>query len=177
MKLKTTALLTSYAITTGAFAAHPTLSAKADLIAADSGKKVGTVTLSESKGKVQISGNVSGLTKGKHGIHVHQNGDCSDYKSGFMKSGGHFNADGTSHGNMTHGHAGDLGNLKIYGNKGPQYFCMTVPSSKFNIEAKDSHSILGRALVIHAGQDDEKTNPAGNSGARKICGVIVGNTK
>ena len=31
----------------------------------------------------------------------------------------------------------------------------------------------GTSLVIHAEQDDEKTDPAGNSGARIACGVIT----
>jgi Cu-Zn family superoxide dismutase len=30
----------------------------------------------------------------------------------------------------------------------------------------------GTALVIHAGPDDQMSNPAGNSGARVACGVI-----
>ena len=30
----------------------------------------------------------------------------------------------------------------------------------------------GTSLIVHADPDDEKTDPAGNSGARVACGVI-----
>jgi Cu-Zn family superoxide dismutase len=30
----------------------------------------------------------------------------------------------------------------------------------------------GTAIVIHAGPDDEMTDPSGNSGGRVVCGVV-----
>jgi Cu-Zn family superoxide dismutase len=33
--------------------------------------------------------------------------------------------------------------------------------------------IDGTALVIHANRDDQRTDPAGNSGARIACGVVM----
>jgi Cu-Zn family superoxide dismutase len=42
--------------------------------------------------------------------------------------------------------------------------------------ADGPHSIFsngGTSIVIHASPDDQKTDPAGNSGARIACGVIT----
>jgi superoxide dismutase, Cu-Zn family len=42
--------------------------------------------------------------------------------------------------------------------------------------AADSHGLFrsgATSLVIHADPDDEKTDPAGNSGVRIACGVIA----
>jgi Cu-Zn family superoxide dismutase len=33
-------------------------------------------------------------------------------------------------------------------------------------------SIIGKSLVVHEKEDDLKTDPSGNSGARQACGVI-----
>jgi Cu-Zn family superoxide dismutase len=33
-------------------------------------------------------------------------------------------------------------------------------------------NIVGRAIIVHAAQDDYSSQPAGNAGARVACGVI-----
>ncbi|MES2615486.1 MAG: superoxide dismutase family protein [Bdellovibrionota bacterium] len=133
-------------------------------------KVAGTVTFSSLKdNRIEIKGKITGLTPGEHGMHIHAVGDCSDPAAGFKKSGGHFNPEHKNHGSLTEGHAGDLGNI-IADAGGKATF--KIITEKFNLVVNDKHSILGQALVVHAGKDDEKTDPAGNSGERILCGVI-----
>merc|ERR1712221_24349 len=56
---------------------------------------------------VQIKGEVTGLTPGHHGFHVHEFGD---YSNGCMSAGPHFNPAGMQHGCPTDSvrHIGDL---------------------------------------------------------------------
>jgi Cu-Zn family superoxide dismutase len=119
--------------------------------------------------KIQITGKITGLTPGDHGIHIHTVGDCSDPDKGFLKAGDHFNPDSSHHGSLQSGHRGDLGNI-VANAKGEAVFKIEV--GKFNLIPNDKYSILDRAVVIHIAHDDEKTDPAGNSGARILCGVI-----
>jgi Cu-Zn family superoxide dismutase len=137
------------------------------------GKSAGTATFTESGGMVQMKLKASGLTPGKHGIHVHEAGKCDgpDFKS----AGGHFNPQGKKHGVQNDGgaHAGDLGNLeaKPDGTASLQAMLHGVTLAK-----GEKHSLLdadGAALVIHAKEDDDATDPSGNSGDRIACGVIA----
>ena len=119
--------------------------------------------------KIKIVGIIHGLTPGMHGFHVHAIGDCSDATDGFKKSGGHFNPSHANHGSLLDGHAGDLGNI-LADKKGNSSFTIIV--NKFNLKENDAFSIIGKALIVHAGVYDEETNPAGNAGPRVLCGVV-----
>lgn len=136
-----------------------------------SGTRVGVATFTDSGGAAHLALSVSGLTPGRHGMHVHENGACTP--PDFQSAGGHFNPDGKQHGarNPEGPHAGDLPNLEVEAD-GSADTTLTVPRA---LLAAGPGSILGaqkRALVIHADPDDEKTDPSGNSGARVVCGVI-----
>ncbi len=132
------------------------------------GSKVkGVVTFTRSDSGIVVTADVEGLTPGKHGFHVHQFGDCTSPDG--SSAGDHFNPDNTSHGAPHNGqrHVGDLGNLEA------------GPDGKAHYQRADSlvslngkHSVIGRALVVHAGEDDLKSQPSGNSGARVAYGVI-----
>lgn len=127
----------------------------------------GTVTFTKESDGIKVVADLEGLTPGKHGIHIHQYGDCSapDAES----AGGHFNPANTQHGgpNSQSRHVGDFGNITADQN-GKAHLELTDK----NISFEGAGSIIGHALVIHAKEDDLKSQPSGNAGARVACGVI-----
>jgi Cu-Zn family superoxide dismutase len=130
----------------------------------------GSATFTESDDKVTLELEVSGATPGLHGAHIHQTGDCSAADA--ASAGGHWNPAAVTHGPADPGHhLGDLGNLEIgQDGKGP----LTVTKAAWKIGDGSPQDVVGKALVIHGGQDDLVTDPAGNSGSRVACGVITG---
>jgi Cu-Zn family superoxide dismutase len=128
----------------------------------------GIVHFTVTEEGVQISGQLTGLTPGKHGFHIHEFGDCS---SGEAKcAGGHFNPDKMPHGSpdAEKRHVGDLGNITA-DDSGKAVIHM---SDKL-ISLSGAHSIVGRAVIIHEKADDLKTQPTGDAGGR-IAGGVVG---
>ena len=75
---------------------------------------MGTVTLEQGPNGVLISADVSGLTPGPHGFHIHDVGACTP---DFSAAGSHFAPSGHGHGFMygDDQHAGDLPNLYAAG--------------------------------------------------------------
>ena len=141
--------------------------AVAVLHATGHGKVEGMIWFTQQGNHVEISGEITGLTPGLHAFHIHEFGDCSSPDG--MSAGGHYNPTGMKHGSPEHGerHVGDLGNIRADDN------------GKAAIDIKDTlvqlhgpHSIIGRAVIVHADPDDFKSQPAGNAGARIACGVV-----
>jgi Cu-Zn family superoxide dismutase len=128
----------------------------------------GVVRFTATGDGVDIEGEISGLRPGDHGFHIHEFGDCSSADP--KCHGGHFNPDKKKHGgpNSPSRHVGDLGNIKADG-RGVARFQMTDKQ----IALSGRHSIIGRAVILHAKADDLKTDPAGNAGDR-IAGGVVG---
>ncbi len=135
------------------------------------GKEVGTATFTPAKDGVKVQVQVANLSPGKHGIHVHAVAKCEppDFKS----AGGHFNPTGKKHGlhSPEGAHAGDMPNLTV-GKDGKAKATFTAKGATLGEGEGSLFGPDGTALVIHADPDDEKTDPAGNSGARIACGVI-----
>ena len=127
----------------------------------------GTIHFSKQANGIKIVADINGLTPGKHGFHIHQFGDCSAADA--TSTGGHFNPEGKQHGAPTDmdRHVGDLGNL-VADDMGHAHYERIDGSISFD----GSHSIIGRAVIIHQGEDDFTTQPTGNAGARVACGVI-----
>jgi Cu-Zn family superoxide dismutase len=110
---------------------------------------------------------VENATPGKHGVHVHEKGDCSDIPGKSM--GKHLSPGGNPHGlpvASVH-HLGDMGNIEV----GPD------GKGKLDIVVKDAtldhsrNSILGKALVVHD-KEDIGIGDTGESGTPIACGVI-----
>lgn len=132
------------------------------------GNKVhGIVTFTATDGGVKIVADVEGLTEGKHGFHVHQYGDISSLDG--KSAGGHFNPEGEKHGAPTdmERHVGDLGNLLANSSGKAHYERIDK-----EIRLEGAHSIIGRAIIVHAGEDDLVSQPTGAAGARAAYGVI-----
>lgn len=142
-------------------------SAIAVIVPTKGNNTAGYVTFQEVKGGVLVSGKISGLTPGKHGFHVHQFGDLR--LSNGTSAGGHFNPTGHDHGSPDAAtrHIGDLGNIEADSN-GVAEFSFIDSQLKFDGAA----SIIGRGLIVHAGEDDLSSQPTGAAGARVGMAVI-----
>jgi len=127
----------------------------------------GVVTFTKTGDGIKIVADVEGLTPGKHGFHIHQYGDCSGADG--KTAGGHFNPEGTEHGapDAEVRHVGDLGNL-VADENGKAHYERTDTFVTFS----GQHSIIGRGIIIHAGEDDLTSQPTGAAGSRVACGVI-----
>ena len=127
----------------------------------------GTVTFTKAGNEIKVVADISGLTPGKHGFHIHEFGDCSSPDGN--AAGSHFNPTKHQHGapDASNRHEGDLGNIDA------------DASGKAHLEWSDKvmkftgdQSIVGRSVIVHEKADDLKTQPTGDAGGRLACGVI-----
>eukprot|EP00899_Mesostigma_viride_P009101 jgi/Mesvir1/18192/Mv09478-RA.1 len=135
------------------------------------GSVEGVITFTQDgNDATEVSGSIKGLTPGKHGFHIHAMGDTTN---GCASTGPHFNPTNATHGAPEDAvrHAGDLGNV-VAGADG----VATVAIKDAHIPLTGPNSIVGRAVVVHADEDDlgrtthELSKTTGNAGARLACG-------
>ncbi|HEX7754136.1 MAG TPA: superoxide dismutase family protein [Niabella sp.] len=138
---------------------------------ADSTKNLGTAKfykLADGKIRLDVEINMPERADSNVAVHFHEHGDCG------MKgenSHGHWNPTKSQHGEWGSAsfHAGDIGNIKLdaqgHGTK-------SVTTDLWSTDQGDK-DIIGRAVIVHGGTDDYKTQPTGNSGPRVGCGVIT----
>ncbi|KAK7065161.1 hypothetical protein SK128_025113 [Halocaridina rubra] len=121
-----------------------------------------------------INANISGLSAGLHGFHIHafgmpENGDC-------MACGGHYNPKGFNHSAPTspERHVGDLGNINSTADSD-----ITIVHIDDPIASLWGHdSIVGRSVVVHADEDDfglidsKESRTTGSAGLRLACCTI-----
>ncbi len=140
--------------------------AQAALAAAD-GAPRGIARVTEKPGGLTVNVQATGLAPGQYGLHVHSVGKCD--APDFKTAEGHWNPTGAQHGfdNPKGAHSGDLPNLTI-GTDGKGIVDFAIA----NATAGGLLDSDGAAIVIHAGPDDLRTDPSGDSGARIACGVL-----
>lgn len=128
----------------------------------------GTVTFTQDGYNVKIVAEVKGVPPGKHGIHVHEYGQCE--APTFESAGAHVNPDGAAHGcpGSPEYHPGDLGNIEV-GADGTGRLEMSTTALTVT---PGSNSVVGKTVILHERFDDCVARPAGNSGGRIACGVI-----
>lgn len=134
------------------------------------GMKIGTAIFDDTHSGVLVSATISGLGLGAHGIHIHENGKC---EPPFNSAGNHFNSGNKRHGfkSIDGHHAGDLPNIEL-----PAAGTLHFEFLMAGVTLRGTRGILGptgASIVIHTARDDYITEPAGNSGSRLACGVIV----
>jgi Cu-Zn family superoxide dismutase len=130
----------------------------------------GQVVFQASADVVLVQAEIKGLEPGEHGFHVHENGDCSAPDA--SSAGGHFNPADHEHAgpDAERKHMGDMGNITA-GEDGTAR--VDAEFGFLVLDPEADNSIMGKAVVVHAGADDMSSQPSGDAGARVACGVIT----
>ena len=137
------------------------------------GKEIGKVTIRPSQYGLVLIPELTDLSPGVHGFHMHENPSCEPKEKDGKKvpalaAGGHNDPAGAKrHGApWGDGHQGDLPALYVdaTGNA-------NLPVLAPRVKMAD---LKGRSLMIHAGGDNyaDLPDPLGGGGARIACGVI-----
>jgi Cu-Zn family superoxide dismutase len=147
----------------------------------DGGTVNGTAVFEEGNNAVTVTVAISGgFPAGPHGMHIHANGSCDptivDAGNDVVVTpgggaGGHWNPGDAGHGfpDAAPHHVGDMGNILI-NDAGVGSLVLTSP--EWRVQGDGGISVVGHAIVFHAGTDDGVSQPVGDAGGRPGCGVI-----
>ena len=137
------------------------------------GEAIGTVRFTDTESGLAITPQLSKLSAGAHGFHIHEKPNCGTAEKdgkpvAGLAAGGHYDPhSSTKHeGPAGQGHHGDLPALMVNAD-GTASETMIAP----RLTTQD---VKGRALMIHEGGDNysDTPKPLGGGGARIACGVI-----
>lgn len=144
--------------------------ASASLRSAD-GAPMGEATVVRTGDTVEVRLAVQGMAPGAKGAHLHAIGKCE--APGFTSAGPHLNPGQRQHGhdNPMGAHLGDLPNVTV-GADGRGSVTWR-PDGSWEALSAQLFDGDGTAVVVHAGPDDYRTDPSGNSGARIACGELL----
>ena len=144
----------------------------ADLNSKSGSNVSGSVVFNEENGSVTMTAVMSGLEPGMHAIHLHETADCSSDDG--TSSGGHWNPTGEPHGKWGDDkgyHKGDIGNFVAEDNGNGT---ITFTTDQWCIGCGDpAKDIIGKAVIVHKGQDDFTSQPSGDAGARVSCAGVI----
>ena len=135
------------------------------------GMEIGTATLEQGPTGLLIRMEIGagGLSPGWHGVHLHEKGDCSD-AGAYQLSGGHHGKEDGAHGLMNPDlgpEPGDLPNAWAAADGSAGYEAFTLLTELVPALSGD-----GLSIIVHASQDDHRSQPIGGAGARVACGVV-----
>lgn len=132
----------------------------------------GQVVFTEENGVVKMDAKFEGLTEGTHAIHIHEKADCSADDG--TSTGGHWNPTHERHGKWGDAegyHKGDIGNMVADANGMAK---ISMETDEWCIGCDDENkNIVGKAIIVHDGEDDFVSQPTGDAGGRVSCGGII----
>jgi Cu-Zn family superoxide dismutase len=173
MKKSAVLVLLTLAVFAGGAAAQQTVVEIRAAGPSGPGAALGTVTVTATPYGTLFTPDLSGLTPGIHGFHVHEHPSCApmdkDGKSvPSLSAGGHYDPakSGKHLGPYADGHLGDLPPLVVDA-QGRSTLPVLAPRLKLT-------DLKGRSLMVHAGGDNfsDQPEPLGGGGARVACGVV-----
>jgi Cu-Zn family superoxide dismutase len=131
-------------------------------------EKIGTLTLKQTAGGLEISTEISGLPKGMNGVHIHERPTCEPSEKGIAggSAGAHYGRGYDKH--TGHSHSHDDNNMPPTGDLQPILFdsngiaIATIKSTQLTLD-----EVRARSLMIHLGPDKD-----GKSGLKIACAII-----